>query len=121
MSDALAIRLRDEIPAGGPITFARFMEVALTDPEHGYYTRGAPRPAREGDFLTAPEMDPVFGLALARQVDECWRLLGQPAVFTLREHGAGSGGLAVSIVEGLRADRSSVVAAGPGGRAPLRY
>ncbi len=121
MSDALAIRLRDEIRAGGPITFARFMEVALTDPEHGYYTRGASRPARAGDFLTAPEMDPVFGLTLARQVDECWRLLGEPAIFTLREHGAGSGALAVSIVEGLRADRSGLVVARSDGPAPLRY
>lgn len=121
MSDLLAIRLRDEIRVGGPITFARFMDVALTDPEHGYYTRGVARPAREGDFLTAPEMDPVFGLVLARQVDECWRLLGRPDLFTLREHGAGSGALAVAIVEGLRADGSGLAAPGPDGRAPLRY
>jgi SAM-dependent MidA family methyltransferase len=121
MSDLLAARLRDEIRAGGPITFARFMEVALIDPEHGYYTRGAPRPAREGDFLTAPEMDPVFGLVLARQVDECWRLLGRPDPFTLREHGAGSGALATAIAEGLRTDASGLVRAGWDGRAPLRY
>lgn len=121
MSDALSLRLRDEIRAGGPITFARFMEVALTDPELGYYTRGAPRPAREGDFLTAPEMDPVFGRTVARQVDDCWRLLGEPATFTLREHGAGSGALAISIVEGLRADGSWLVRVGPDGRGPLRY
>jgi SAM-dependent MidA family methyltransferase len=121
MSDLLAARLRDEIRLGGPITFARFMAVALTDPEHGYYTRGAPRPAREGDFLTAPEMDPVFGLVLARQVDECWRLLGSPDPFTLREHGAGSGALVTAIVEGLRENGSTLVAAGATGRAPLRY
>jgi SAM-dependent MidA family methyltransferase len=121
MSDVLAARLRDEIRYGGPITFARFMEVALTDPQHGYYTRGAPRPAREGDFLTAPEMDPVFGLVLARQVDECWRLLGRPDPFVLREHGAGSGALAAAIIDGLRADGSGLVAAGPGGTVPLWY
>lgn len=121
MSDALAARLRDEIRALGPIPFARFMEVALTDPDLGYYTRGAPRPAREGDFLTAPEMDPVFGLTLARQVDECWRLLGRPDPFVLREHGAGSGALASSIVDGLRADGSALLDPGTAGAPPLRY
>jgi SAM-dependent MidA family methyltransferase len=97
------------------------MEVALTDPELGYYTRGAPRPAREGDFLTAPEMDPVFGLTVARQVDDCWRLLGRPDPFVLREHGAGSGALAASIIDGLRADGSGLLETGPAGTAPLRY
>jgi SAM-dependent MidA family methyltransferase len=121
MSDALAARLRDEIRAAGPITFARFMEAALTDPEHGYYTRGAPRPSREGDFLTAPEMDPIFGLTLARQVDDCWRLLGRPDPFVLREHGAGSGALAVAIVEGLRADGSDLLLPGSSDRPALVY
>jgi SAM-dependent MidA family methyltransferase len=120
MSDALTARLRDEIRAGGPIAFARFMEVALADPADGYYTRPEPRPTREGDFLTAPEMDPIWGHALARQVDECWRLLGSPAAFTLREHGAGSGALAASVVAGLRADGSGLLAPGQGGRVPLR-
>jgi SAM-dependent MidA family methyltransferase len=120
MSDELARRLRDEIRAGGPITFVRFMDVALTDPRSGYYMQPAARPTREGDFLTAPEMHPIFGRAVARQVDDCWRLLGRPDPFTLREYGAGSGALIAAIIDGLRADGSGLLAAGTSGRVPLR-
>ena len=65
---ALVKELRAEIAANGPITLARFMEVALYDPDHGYYRTATRRPGREGDFLTAPETHPFFGFALARQV-----------------------------------------------------
>ena len=85
-----------------PELVERFRELALTDLEHGYYTSPVARPTREGDFLTAPEMHPIFGATLARIVDETWRLLGEPADFTLREHGAGSGTLALAILEELR-------------------
>src|SRR4029079_10808013 len=53
--DELVGRIHDEIAASGPMTFARFMELALYDPEGGYYRAAAPRPGRAGDFLTAPE------------------------------------------------------------------
>ena len=100
---ALEARIRAEIEATGPMTFARFMELALYDPEHGYY-RAAARPGREGDFLTAPEAHPIFGRAIARLVIDAWDALGRPATFTIREHGAGSGALAEALVEGLRAE-----------------
>ena len=61
--DALVARIRDEIEARGPITFARFMTLALYDAEGGYYRSDTPRPGREGDFLTAPEAHPIFGWA----------------------------------------------------------
>ena len=51
--EVLVGRLRDEIRATGPITFARFMERALYEPGHGYYRRTDPGPGRRGDFLTA--------------------------------------------------------------------
>lgn len=102
---ALEVQVRDEIRASGPMTFARFMALALYDPEHGYYTRpdasGASGPGRGGDFLTAPEGHPIFGWALARQVEEVWDRLGRPAGFTIREHGAGRGALATALLEGL--------------------
>jgi SAM-dependent MidA family methyltransferase len=105
---ALIEQLRAEIAASGPLTFARFMAVALYDPEHGYY-RGAPdRPTRSGDFLTAPETHPLFGAAVSRQIDEVWQRLGRPAPFVLREYGAGSGSLAAAILAGLRADGSAL-------------
>src|SRR4051812_2575152 len=100
-SAALADAIRSEIAERGPITFARFMERALCDPAHGYYATTALRPTREGDFLTAPELHPIFGRTLAVQVDEMWRRLGQPAAFTVLEFGAGSGALMLAILDGL--------------------
>jgi SAM-dependent MidA family methyltransferase len=102
----LVARLRDEILQRGPITFARFMERALYEPELGYYRRPKPRPGRTGDFLTAPETHPVFGRALARQLDEVWDRLGRPPAFAVREHGAGEGALAVAILDALAASGS---------------
>ncbi len=99
-------RIRDEILASGPMTFARFMEIALYDPERGYYRAAEVRPGRAGDFLTAPELHPIFGRAVAHAVDEMWGALGRPAPFTLREYGAGSGTLAVTILDELRASGS---------------
>ena len=46
-----------------------------------------------GDFLTAPELHPIFGADARAPLDEMWRRLGRPDDFTLREFGAGSGAL----------------------------
>ena len=66
--EALVRRIRAEIERSGPITFARFMALALYDAEGGYYRSDEARPGREGDFLTAPEAHGIFGWALARAV-----------------------------------------------------
>jgi SAM-dependent MidA family methyltransferase len=100
-SAALADSIRAEIEAGGPITFARFMERALYDPARGYYVTAVSRPTRSGDFLTAPELHPIFGQTLARQIDEMWRLMDQPDPFLVREYGAGSGALLLALLDGL--------------------
>jgi SAM-dependent MidA family methyltransferase len=107
----LVDQLRAEIRARGPIPFARFMEVALYDPERGYYRSTAARPGRGGDFLTAPEAHPIFGHAVARQLDDVWRQLGEPSRFAVREHGAGSGALATAALRGLAADGSGLARA----------
>lgn len=101
---ALAAAIRAEIDAaGGAITFARYMELALYHPLHGYYRRARPGPGRAGaDFLTAPETHPIFGRALARQIDEMRERLGDPPAFTIREYAAGGGALAAAILEELR-------------------
>ena len=104
--EALLETIRDEIRASGPIPFARFMELALYAPDGGYYRAGSPRPGREGDFVTAPELHPIFGRTLSTAVEEIWRRLGEPAPFVLREIGAGTGALAVAILDGL-AERGS--------------
>lgn len=90
-----------EIAADGPITFARFMERALYEPGLGYYRSAEPRPGRSGDFLTAPEADPLFGAAIARQLAEIWRRLGEPDRFTVLEPGAGTGALAIAALRAL--------------------
>jgi SAM-dependent MidA family methyltransferase len=108
--DGLVARIRDEIGRLGPITFARFMTLALYDPDGGYYRAGDARPGRAGDFLTAPEAHPIFGWTLARAIADAWRRLGRPATFTLREHGAGTGTLALAILEGLSRDEPDLAA-----------
>ena len=100
--DALVERIRAEIRRAGPMSFARFMELALYAPDGGYYRDAATRPGREGDFITAPELHPIFGWSVARGIDEIWRRLGEPSPFVVREHGAGGGALAVAILDGLR-------------------
>lgn len=99
---ALAARIRDEIRRSGPMPFSRFMELALYDPEGGYYRSTEARPGRGGDFLTAPELHPIFGEMLARAVAQVWEALGRPEPFVLREHGAGEGALAATVLGSLR-------------------
>lgn len=99
--DELVGRIHAEIAANGPVTFARFMELALYDPAGGYYRNASARPGRAGDFLTAPETHPIFGAALSRLVADAWERLGRPEPFTIREFGAGTGTLALAILDRL--------------------
>ncbi|MBA3236508.1 MAG: SAM-dependent methyltransferase [Chloroflexi bacterium] len=98
----LAARIRAEIAAAGPMPFARFMDLALYDPAGGYYRGATPGPGRDGDFLTAPELHPIFGQLLARAIAEIWERLDRPDPFVIREYGAGTGALAGSILGGAR-------------------
>jgi SAM-dependent MidA family methyltransferase len=101
----LLARVHEEIARDGPMTFARFMDLALYDTDGGYYRGETARPGREGDFLTAPEAHPIFGAALARAVADASDRLGRPEPFVLREYGAGDGALAVAILDGLAKER----------------
>ena len=107
----LVERIADEIGRAGPMSFARFMHRALYELEHGYYESAAAGPGRTGDFLTAPESHPIFGWTIARQLEEVWVRLGRPERFVVREHGAGTGALAVGILEGLRRSGSELLPA----------
>jgi SAM-dependent MidA family methyltransferase len=109
--EALLARIRDEIARDGPMTFARFMDLALYDPDGGYYRAVTARPGREGDFLTAPEAHPIFGAALSRAVADSWDRLGRPVPFVLREFGAGTGTLAAAILDGLATERPDLASA----------
>lgn len=101
--------LREMIAQHGPIPFATFMTVALTHPSGGYYTSSPSRPTPDGDFLTAPELHPIFGQCLAAEVEEVWSRIGRPSRFVVLEYGAGSGSLAMAIIEGLAAAQSPLL------------
>ena len=88
----LAARIRAAIDeAGGWIGFARYMEMALYEPGLGYYSAGARKLGEGGDFVTAPEVAPVFSRCLAGQCAEVLSSLGGGDVLEL---GAGSGAMA---------------------------
>jgi SAM-dependent MidA family methyltransferase len=107
-SDRLCAAIRGEIDrAGGWIGFARFMELALYAPGQGYYVAGAAKLGGEGDFVTSPEISPVFARALAQQIAELLELSGGDVL----ELGAGSGILAADLLLELRSL----------GRLPRRY
>jgi SAM-dependent MidA family methyltransferase len=105
---ALVTLIHEEIERDGRITFARFMELALAHPEHGYYLSREERAGFAGDFLTGPETHRIFGQTLSRQIAECWDRLGQPDHFVVREEGAGIGTLAGDILDGLRNERPDI-------------
>jgi len=83
----------------GWISFARYMELALYAPEFGYYSGGAAKLGRDGDFTTAPEITPLFGQAVAQIASP---LMAQCAPQIL-EFGAGTGKLAKDILNELSA------------------
>ena len=102
-SEQLAALIRGEIAvSGGWIPFARYMELALYAPGMGYYTAGARKLGREGDFITAPELTPLFGQTLARQAAQVL----ESGLDQILEIGAGSGALAAAMLAELeRMDR----------------
>lgn len=87
---------RSRFPAGSTLSFARYMDIALYDEAIGFYATTG-RAGRRGDFLTSPEVGPLFGALIARRLDEEWLALGSPDTFVVVEFGAGPGTLARSI------------------------
>jgi SAM-dependent MidA family methyltransferase len=90
-------RVADEIRRRGPVPFSEVMDLALYDPEHGFYASGGSA-GRRGDFLTSPEVGPLFGAVVARALDGWWRDRGEPDPFVVIEAGAGAGTLAIAIL-----------------------
>lgn len=96
-----AQHIRDSIAAaGGSISFAEYMQHALYAPGLGYYTAGATKFGRDGDFVTAPEISPLFGRIVGRQ---CAQVLETLDGGDILEFGAGSGKLAVDVLQSLGA------------------
>lgn len=84
--------IRQIVEREGPISVARYMQLALQHPAHGYYMKGDPLGVA-GDFTTAPEISQMFGELIGIWCAEIWRQMGSPARFTLLELGPGRGTL----------------------------
>ncbi len=117
VASVLYERVAEAIRSGGGwLAFDRFMALVLYEPGLGYYANATPKfglmPAGEGgqgsDFVTAPELSPLFGRTLARQVAQALAATGTDEVW---EFGAGSGALALQLLDALDAL----------GQAPRRY
>lgn len=100
-SPALADIIAAEIADSGPLTFARYMALALYHPELGYYASGRAKIGPAGDFFTSVSVGPVFGRILAGQFGEIWHRLGEPPEFSIVEQGANDGMLAADILNAL--------------------
>ena len=93
-SRALAERIAEAIVGGGDwMPFSRFMEMALYEPGFGYYAAGARKFGADGDFVTAPEVSPMFARCLALQARQVLEATGGPIL----ELGPGSGVLAADL------------------------
>lgn len=99
-STALVDHISDVIhQTDGWISFARYMDLALYAPGLGYYSGGSAKFGAAGDFVTAPEISPLFGRSLARQVAQVLQTCGGDVL----EAGAGSGRLACDLLQELAA------------------
>jgi SAM-dependent MidA family methyltransferase len=91
--------LAAEIERSGPLPFPRFMEIALYHPFHGYYRRPRDPFGSTGDFYTAEQIQPVFGILVAARIRQLYRAMGEPADFLVVELGAGRGEMAAAFSE----------------------
>ncbi|MEI2456989.1 SAM-dependent methyltransferase [Lysobacter firmicutimachus] len=99
-SARLSALIHEQIAAhGGAIPFSRFMELALYAPGLGYYSAGASKFGAEGDFVTAPELGPVFAACVAEAVAPVLRQIGPQARFL--ELGGGTGAFAEVVLKRL--------------------
>lgn len=87
----------------GELPFVEYMHLALYAPGTGYYSAGLEKLGAQGDFITAPELTPLFGKTLANQCLPILSHLDAPVLF---EFGAGSGALCVDILTHLEAQAS---------------
>ncbi len=90
--------IAEVIRRDGPISFARFQELALYAPDGGFFTSGGGAGRAGRDFVTSPETGQLFGMLLARHLDHVWSDLGRPDPFLVVEVGAGRGKLAADLL-----------------------
>ena len=100
LGSAVEQEIRSLIRRDGRITFARFMQACLYSPRGGFYSARGDRISAH--FGTSATSHPAFGALIARQLEQMWRLLGEPPVFHVVEVGSGDGSLARSIADACR-------------------
>ncbi len=101
-SNTLSTVIKTLVIQNGPIPFRRFMEMALYDPQHGYYGSGRARIGRQGDFFTNVSVGPLFAKLIVRQVVEMWQKVGAPTEFTFVEQGAHHGHFTRDFLQSLK-------------------
>ncbi|MGV6827617.1 MAG: class I SAM-dependent methyltransferase, partial [bacterium] len=92
LSERIAERIRDN---NGSLPFDQYMEMALYEPGLGYYVNGTRKFGESGDFVTAPELSPLFSHCLARQCAEVLSKMEHPVIL---EFGAGTGIMAAELL-----------------------
>lgn len=93
----LTAEIKARIARHGPVPFSVVMQQALYDDLRGFYaTHG--RAGRRGDFITSPEVGPLFGAVIARALDHWWDELGRPSPYVVVDAGAGPGTLARAVL-----------------------
>ncbi|MGB9206174.1 MAG: SAM-dependent methyltransferase [Terriglobales bacterium] len=99
MGPKLRERIAEEIRHEGPISFSRYMELCLYEPELGYYSRAREQFGKAGDFYTSSDVHAVFGRLLARQFEEMWTALDSPERIDIIELGPGRGLFARDVLD----------------------
>jgi len=95
-------KIRARITQSGPIRFRDYMQMALYDPESGYYASQSQKVGKGGDFITSVSVGQCFGLILARRLLSFWEENGRPSAFHIIEPGAHAGTLCADILSEIQ-------------------
>lgn len=98
---SVAAAVAADVRRHGPVPLDHVLERALYDGDAGFYESGGRAGGRHGDFLTSPEVGPLFGALVARALDRWWRELGSPDPYVVVEAGAGPGTLCRTVLAAL--------------------
>ena len=98
IAGSLTERVAAEIRRHGPLPLERVLELALYDAAGGFYETGGRSGRRQGDFMTSPEVGPLFGAVVRRALDGWWRTMGSPDPFVVVDAGAGPGTLCRTVL-----------------------
>lgn len=100
--NSLRQKIIKKIQIIGFISFETFMEMALYEPDSGYYTSQKTKIGREGDFYTSSHLHPVYGAMIGKQIEEMWEIMKRPSDFSIVEMGAGVGYLCKDMLDYLK-------------------